>query len=134
MKFQVLGTHSRKNFYNADHGSRANTAPETASDIILIWITRPIRAAGLSKPRDVRAIIAPMPDLRGAQTPIHFFFFNRFSTKSNPKATIIRANWRQFARYQVDWKGRTQGAFVGNGFNLALQGNLFIGAEAGVEL
>lgn len=61
------------------------------------------------------------------------FFSNRFSTKSNPKAKIIRADWNQFTRYTFDWSGRTQYALLGSGLNLSMQGNTFINAEAGLQ-
>ena len=60
------------------------------------------------------------------------FFENRVSTKSNPKARLIRFDWRQFARYIFDWQGRSQDGLLGTSVNLALQGNLFINAEAGM--
>ena len=132
MNFQILGTHSRKFFYNAD---RDNNQYRTGNGIGYYWNidyttdTRGwfIQAEGRSSDYRADAGFTPRTNTNT------FFFFNRFSTKSNPKAAIIRANWRQFARYRVDWKGRTQGAFVGNGFNLNLQGSLYIGGEAGVE-
>src|SRR4029078_13227699 len=61
------------------------------------------------------------------------FFVNRFSTKSNPKAAIIRANWNQFGRYRFDWNGRTQYGLLGMNLNLQLQGNWFVYSEAGVQ-
>ena len=33
----------------------------------------------------------------------------------------------------MDWDGHIQGGLVGNNFNLALQGNLFVSAETGVQ-
>ena len=62
-----------------------------------------------------------------------FLFANRFSTKSNPKAAIIRASTNQFLRYSLDWKGRPQGGVVGSNLNLNLQGNTFIYAEGGLD-
>jgi Domain of unknown function (DUF5916)/Carbohydrate family 9 binding domain-like len=59
------------------------------------------------------------------------FASNRFSTKSNPKATMIRFDWRQFGRYTFDWKGRRQDGVIGSGLNVQMQGNVFISAEAG---
>jgi hypothetical protein len=61
------------------------------------------------------------------------FFANRFSTKSKPKATLIRFDWRQFGRVTFDWRGRIQNFFHGHGFNANLQGNVFINGEAGVQ-
>src|SRR5205085_4459688 len=62
-----------------------------------------------------------------------FFFVNRLSTKSKPKAAIIRANFSQFVRYGVDFNGRTQQWLGGGNANLSLQGSLFMSIEAGVS-
>ena len=131
MKFQILGTHSRKNFYDPDEDRRRY---RTGNGIGYYWNldystdTRGwfIEAEGRSTNYRADAGFTRRTNTNA------FFIFNRFSTTSRPKEFLIRANWRQFARYQVDWQGRTQGAFVGNGFNLNLQGNLFIGGEGGV--
>ena len=131
MTFQVLGTHSRKFFYNADEDrNRYRTGNGIGYYFNLDHTTDRrgwfIEASGRSG--DYRADSGFTPRVN---TNV-IFLFNRFSTASKAKATIIRADWRQFARYRVDWKGRTQGGLIGNGFNLSLQGNLFIGGEAGV--
>lgn len=132
LNFQVLGTHSRKNFYNADRDRGEYRTGNGLGYYLNIdystdrrgWF---IEATGRSS--DYRTD-AGFTQRVNTNT---IFLFNRFSSESKPKAAIIRANWRQFGRYRVDWKGRTQGAFVGNGFNLNLQGSLFIGGEAGIE-
>lgn len=59
------------------------------------------------------------------------FFVNRFSTKSNPKAKIIRASWNQFTGVDYDWKGRLQGYNAGTNVNLSLQKNTFLFIEGG---
>ncbi|MBK8464821.1 MAG: hypothetical protein IPL32_03240 [Chloracidobacterium sp.] len=59
------------------------------------------------------------------------FFSNRLSTKSKPDSKLIRFDWRQFARYIFDWKGRGQDSLLGTGINMQMQGNMFINAEAG---
>lgn len=62
----------------------------------------------------------------------HFgFFFNRFSTKSNPKGKIIRANWGQFTDINYDGSGRIQSHNLGTNLNLSLQRNTFLFFEAG---
>ncbi|HLM60349.1 MAG TPA: DUF5916 domain-containing protein, partial [Pyrinomonadaceae bacterium] len=132
MSFQALGTHSRKFFYNPDTNRRDY---RTGNGFGYYWNvdyttnTRGwfIEAVGRSNDYRTDAGFTRRTNTNS------FFFFNRFSTTSKPKETIIRATWRQFARYNVDWRGRTQGASVGNGFNLNLQGNLFIGGETGIE-
>ncbi len=59
------------------------------------------------------------------------FFVNRFSTKSNAKAKIIRTSWNQFTAIDYDWNGRLQGYNLGTNVNLALQKNTFIFIETG---
>ena len=130
MKFQVLGTHSRKNFY--DPGDDSVTY-RTGNGFGYYWsldYTTDLHgwyAEASGRTSDYRAD-AGFTRRTDSNT---FFFSNRFSTKSNPKAPIIRTNFQQFARYGVDWRGRTQQALGGANLNLSLQGNLFIFAEGG---
>ncbi len=58
------------------------------------------------------------------------FFWNRFSTKTNPKARIIRASWAQFSGVDYDWQGRLQKWRAGSNINLALQRTMFFFVEA----
>jgi hypothetical protein len=59
------------------------------------------------------------------------FFVNRFSTKSNAKAKIIRASWNQFTSMDYDWNGRLQGYNLGTNLNLTLQKNTYVYIEGG---
>jgi len=59
------------------------------------------------------------------------FFYNRFSTKSNPKAKIIRASWGQFTGINYDWKGRIQRNNYGTNFELSLPRSTFLFFETG---
>jgi len=131
MNFQVLGTHSRKNFYSPET-DRVNYRTGNGFGYLFNvdystdrhgWFLEALGRTG-----DYRAD-AGFTRRTDSNT---FFFANRFSTKSNPKALLIRANFNQFARYGVDWKGRTQQALAGANANLNLQGNLFIYTEAGL--
>jgi hypothetical protein len=56
-----------------------------------------------------------------------------FSTKSKPKASIIRANWQQYSGIDYDWSGRLQKWRVGNNLNLSLQRTMFLFLEGGVS-
>ncbi len=132
MTFQVLGTHSRKNFFDADLGrSQYRTGNGFAYYWSLDYTTDThgwfIEAVG--RTRDYRADsgFTRQTNTNG------FFFANRLSTKSNPKGKIIRASTNQFLRYGLDWQGRTQRGQAGVNLNLNLQGNLFFYTEAGVD-
>lgn len=132
MRFQVLGTHSRKFFYNPDEDRNQYRTGNGIGYYFNVDHTTDTRgwfveAEGRSS--DYRADAG----FTSRTNTNRIFLFNRFSSTSKPKATLIRSNWRQFAQYQVDWRGRIQGASIGTGFNLNLQGNLFIGGETGVE-
>ena len=132
MTFQVLGTHSRNVFYSPEQN---DFDYRTGNGIGYYW--------SLDYTTDTHGWFAEASGrTSNYRTDAGFFrrtntntvfFANRFSTKSNPKASIIRANWNQFGRFTYDWQGRVQGGFVGNNINLSLQGNLFIYTEGGVQ-
>lgn len=131
MLFQVLGTHSRKSFYNPDLDRNQYRTGNGVGYFVNIDSTTDrhgwfIEASGRSSDYRTDAGFASRVNTNT------IFLFNRFSTTSKPDKAIIRANWRQFVRYRYDWKGRTQNGLVGNGFNLSLQGNLFINGEGGL--
>lgn len=131
MTFQVLGTHSRDFFYNPDEDdARYRTGNGLGYYWSLDYTTDRhgwfAEVSGRSNDYRTDAGFA-----RRTNTNT-LFFANRVSTKSNPKAKIIRANWNQFARYVYDWNGRRQDALVGMNINLTLQGNTFIYSETGV--
>ncbi len=132
MTFQVLGTHSRKLLYDPytnrlDYRTGNGIGYAFNFDYTTDrhgWFfeaegrTGNYRAdAGFTKRTDTNKI----------------FFANRFSSKSNPKATLIRANWMQFLRYEFDWNGRVQSGLVGNNLRFAFQGNMYINSEFGVQ-
>lgn len=61
------------------------------------------------------------------------FFFNRFSTKSKPKAKVINKSWAQIAGVDYDWNGRLQGVNFSTNFNFSFQRNTFAHVEAGTS-
>ncbi|MFN0278189.1 MAG: DUF5916 domain-containing protein [Pyrinomonadaceae bacterium] len=130
MTFQVLETYSKKRFYDpvrdrvdyrVGNGfgyfwSLDYTAENNGWYLEAVGRTKDYRAdSGFTRRVDSNTI----------------FFANRLSTKSRPKSTLIRTDWRQFARYLFDFRGRGQDSLLGTSVNLAMQGNLFINAEAG---
>ncbi len=132
MSFQALGTHSRKNFYDpyADQ-SKYRTGNGFGYYWSLDYTTDRhgwfAEASGRTGDYRTDAGFTKRTDTNT------FFFANRVSTKSDPKATIIRANSNQFFRYGVDWKGRMQTGLVGSNVNLSMQGSLFVYAEVGLQ-
>lgn len=130
MKFQVLGTYSRKNFYNpvTDRVDYRN-----GEGLGYYWSTDYTKdthgwyAEIFGRTRDYRADAG---FTRRTNTNQAFFAY-RESTKSNQKARVIRLNFNQFVRYTFDWAGRTQYALAGGNVNAQLQGNLFINFESG---
>ena len=61
------------------------------------------------------------------------FFFNRFSTKSKPKAKLIRGQWAQMSGINYDGQGRLQSFNAQTNFNLTFQKNLFVFFGAGAS-
>lgn len=132
MTFQVLGTHSRNIFYSPEENKFGY---RTGNGLGYYWSLDYTtdthgwfaEASGRSSNYRTDAGFARRTNTNTV------FFANRLSTKSNPKAALIRANWNQFGRYSYDWQGRFQSGFVGNNVNLNLQGNLFIYVEGGIQ-
>ncbi len=132
MTFQALGTHSRKTFYDPNID---RAAYRTGNGFGYYW--------SLDYTTDRHGWYAEASGRTGnyradsgftRRTDSNTFFFaNRVSTKSNPKATLIRLNSNQFARFGMDWKGRMQQGLIGTNFNFNLQGSLFIYTEFGLQ-
>ncbi len=131
MNFQVLGTYSKKNFYDPvddDVDYRIGNGIGYYWSLDYTTDTHGWYAEASGRTKDYRTD-AGFTRRTNTNT---LFFANRLSNKSNPKAAIIRANWNQFGRFVFDWNGRVQGGLVGTNVNLSLQGNLFIYTEAGL--
>lgn len=129
-KFQVLGTHSRRNFYDPEaNRSEYRTGNGVGYYFSIDYTTDRhgyfIEAIGRSS--DYRADAG---FTRRTNTN-SFLAANRLSTKSRPNAPIIRVNSNQFARINLDWRGRKQAGVAGVNFNVSLQGNMFVYGETG---
>jgi hypothetical protein len=61
------------------------------------------------------------------------FAMNRWSTKSEPRASIIRTDWRQFTSVDYDWSGRLQNWRAGTNVGLALQRTMFLFLETSMS-
>lgn len=132
LTFQVLETHSRKFFYDPNTDSvnyRAGNGFGYSWNLDYTAETHGWFAAVFGRTSDYRADAGFTRRTDTNQA----FFANRLSTKSNPKARIIRTDWRQFVRYTFDWKGRTQYVLLGTNLNLSMQGNTNIEAEGGIQ-
>jgi hypothetical protein len=131
MTFQVLGTHSRKNFYDS---MTDRVSYKTGNGIGYYWSLDYTTdrfgyfVEALGRSSNYRADSG----FTRRTNNNSFFGATRFSTKSNPKGKIIRINSNQFTRYNFDWKGRFQNGFVGANVNVQLQGNTFLYFESGV--
>ena len=124
MTFQVLETYSKKRFpggYRVGNGFGYNWNLDYTADRYG-WF---VEATG--RTRDYRAD-AGFTQRVNSNT---IFLASRFSTRSDPKAKIIRADWRQFGRLIYDWQGRGHDSLLGTRVNLQMQGNLFANVEVG---
>ncbi len=132
LTFQTLGTYSRKNFYSPvtdrfQYRSGDGFGYYWGLDYTAETHGWFAEVSGRTKDYRSDAGFTRRIDSNTA------FFANRISTKSNPKAKIIRINSHQFARYIFDWQGRIQGGSVGGSLNLQMQGSLFISSDAGIR-
>ena len=133
LNFQVLGTHSRKFFYNPNEdNTRYRTGNGIGYQISLDYTTdtHGWYAEAVGRSRDYRADAG---FTRRTNTN-SIFFANRVSTRSKPKEKIIRLNWQQVARYTYDWNGRLQDVGASTSLSATLQGNLYIGSEIGAGI
>ena len=132
MQFQVLGTHSRKFFYDPE----INRSPyRTGNGVGYFWnldYTEKKRGWLIELSGRSSDYRADTGFTRRTNTN-SIFFANRLSTDPKPEATLIRTDWRQFANFSYDWEGRSQGGNIGQNFNFALQGSLFLSAEMGLS-
>jgi hypothetical protein len=132
MSFQVLGTHSRKNFFDAGSGQSSYRTGNGLGYFLNLDYTQETHGWYLEVTGKTKQYRADAGFTRRTNTN-SVFAINRLSTKSNPKATIIRANWQQFARLGYDWQGRSQNGNIGTNLDLNLQGNMSFSVEGGVS-
>jgi hypothetical protein len=133
VNFQVLGTHSLKNFYDPKTDTVRYRNGNGLGYLVNADYTKDTYgwfAEIFGRTQDYRA---DSGFTRRTNTNQAFFVF-RESTKSKPKARFIRLNFNQFVRYTFDWAGRVQYGLVGAGVNGQMQGNVFWGFEAGDQL
>lgn len=131
MQFQIIETHSRNNFYNPDTNSSSYRTGNGLGYYFNVDYTEKNRGWYFEAYGRSRYYRADAGFTQRVNTN-SLFFVNRLSTEAKPKAKIIRVDWRQFARTNYDWKGRSQRNFIGNNFNIALQHNIFIFSEFGL--
>lgn len=131
-KFQVLGTHSRKYFYDPNLDT---SVYRTGNGFGYVWnldYTTDrhgyfIEAAGRSPDYRTDAGFTRRTNTNS------LFFANRISTKSRPDAALIRANARQFVRWVYDWNGRPQEGILAGSADFSLRGNLRLNVESGLQ-
>ena len=132
MTFEAVGTYSKKNFYDPITDSvryRPGAGFGYYWSLDFTKDTHGWFAEVFGRSNDYRADAGFTKRTNSNQA----FFAYRVSTKSKPKATLIRLNSNQFIRYTFDFNGRPQYGLIGGNINLQLQGNLFAYFEAGEQ-
>jgi len=130
MQYQVVETHSRKNFYNPNTDSYQYRNGDGLGYFWSLDYTQDTHgwyAEIFGRSSDYRADSGFTKRTNTNQA----FFAYRQSTKSRPTAKIIRLNVNEFARYTFDWNGRPQYGLLGVGVNWQMQKQLRFGVEAG---
>ena len=128
--FQAVGTHSRRLFYNPDiDNNQFRTGNGAAYSWSLDYTERDkgfyLQGDGVS--RDYRADVG----FTQRTNTNAVFFTGRLSTPPNPKADIIRLDYKIFSRFRFNWQGKSQRASLGNALNLTLKNNTFLNIESG---
>ena len=130
MTFQAVGSDTRRNFYNP---STDAVDYRNGRGVGYYWSldytkdTHGWFAEIFGRSKDYRAESGFTQRTNTNQA----FFAYRESTKSRPKAKLIRLNFNQFVRYTFDWAGRMQYGLVGGNVNGSMQGNFSFYFEGG---
>src|SRR5436190_6376138 len=130
MVYQALATHSKKNFYDPNTDSTRYRAGNGLGYYWSLDYTKDRMgwyAEVFGRSQDYRADAGFTRRTNTNQA----FYIIRESTKSNPKANVIRLDFRQFVRYTFDWAGRQQYMLGGGSVSGQMQGNIFFNFEAG---
>jgi hypothetical protein len=150
VQFQALGSHSRRCFFDNDFEPSLNALQSQRNREIcggnnfnqyrtgngVAYFANydytaethgfTIEAGGRSK--DFRSDAG----FNRRQNTNYIFGGFRLSTKSNPKAKIVRASWFNNLSMNYDWQGRSQGMEWGSNLNFALQGNTYLNFNGGI--
>ena len=130
-QFQVVATHSRRNFYDPFLDSAPYRTGNGFGYYFNLDYTEKNRGFFIEASGRTRFYRADAGFTRRTNTN-SFFVAGRLSTEPQPKAKIIRLSWQPFARINYDWQGRSQNALLGSGFNFDLQHNTYIHFETGI--
>lgn len=132
MRWQAVGTHTKQNFYSPVTDS---SRYRTGNGLGYFWSLDYTKeshgwyAQIEGRTRDYRAESGFTRRTNTNQA----LFALRESTKSDPKARVIRWNFNQVARYAFDWAGRIQSWLIGGSVNSQVQGNMFLSLEGGLQ-
>ena len=149
-QFQVVGTNSRRCFFDAEFEPSLDTAQRDRNRAVCGGATfNEYRTGnGLAyfanydfteknrsfvfgvggRSRDYRADAG----FTRRQNTNYAFARFRLSTETKPKAAIIRANWFNNFSVNYDWAGRSQGAEWGSNLSFTLQKNTRLNFNGGV--
>ena len=155
-QFQVVGTHSRRCFFNTEFDptlnpfqaqrnreicdtGRRNGNPfneyRTGNGIGYYWnldYTEKNRGYFIEAGGRSSDYVTDAGFTR--RTDNNFVFFGgRLSTEPKPEATIIRTNWRPGIGVDYDWQGRMQSFSTSSNFGFSLQKNTSFNINSGIE-
>ena len=124
--FQVLGTASRRNFYDPDQDKNLYRTGNGFGYLVNFDLTKRhfgMFAVSEGRTRDYRADVGFT-----RRTGTNFSgLFMRLSSEPKPNAKLV--SWRSFSRFftNYDWQGRMQNWRGGSNLNLQLKHQTFIG-------
>jgi hypothetical protein len=153
-QFQVVGTNSRRCFFDAEFepllnplqaqrnravcgtGSNSNTFNNYRAGNGLAYFVnydyteknRGFVIEFVGRSRDYRADAG----FTRRQNTNSAFFGGRLSTETKPKAKIIRVNWFNNLSLGYDWAGRSQSAEWGQNLSFTLQNNTYLNFNGGI--
>lgn len=150
-QFQVVGTHSRRCFFDAQFDPTNNASQaqrnrdicdgstyrqyRTGNGFGYTWnfdYTEKNRGFYFEASGRTKDYRADAGFTRRTNTN-RMFLAGRLSTEPSPNARIVRFSWRPSVSTNFDWQGRSQEFGVGSNFNIDLQHNTELNFETGVS-
>ncbi|HXF42586.1 MAG TPA: carbohydrate binding family 9 domain-containing protein, partial [Pyrinomonadaceae bacterium] len=128
--FQILGTHTRKNFYDSEQDSVFYRTGNGIGYYFNLDYTTDLHGFFVEAFGRSKNYIANTGFTKRTNTNT-LFFVDRLSTKSRPDGKLIRLNANHAIRYNYDWNNRLQDFVLSQNLNFNFQKNLYINTEAG---
>jgi hypothetical protein len=130
MRFQAVHTYTKQNFYSPVTDTVSYRPGNGLGYFWSLDYTKDTHGWYAEASGRTKDYVSDAGFTRRTNTNTAFFAY-RESTKSRPKAKVIRWNFNQNVRYQYDWSGRLQSIGGSGNVNWQMQNQLFMSFDTG---